>query len=295
MIAITGATGFVGEAVVNQARADGLAVRAIVRDPAAASGFAHRHDVELFHGNVIHRPTLEGAFTGINCVVHLVGIINEWQENTFERAHVEATANVLDAAKRAGVKRFVHMSALGTRAHAVSRYHQTKWAAEESVRKSGLPATIFRPSLIYGPGDKSITVLARIVRRAPVVPVLGDGQAKIQPVRVENVARAFVGAIKTDEAVGKTYDLVGPEPFTWNELYDQLLRHYNLRKPKLHLPLGLLSAPAWLNAKLFQYPPFNREQLIMAREDNTGDPLPAEREFGLARESFAAGLQRYLA
>ena len=165
-IAVTGATGFVGREVLKQARTAGFPVRAIVRERRAAEG------VEQFHGNVIYRPSLEGAFDGVKCVIHLVGIINEYRENTFERVHTEATRNVLDAAKKAGVKRYIHMSALGARANARSRYHQTKWAAEELVRQSGLAWTIFRPSLIYGPGDISINVLSKIVRRAPFVPVL---------------------------------------------------------------------------------------------------------------------------
>ena len=130
--------------------------------------------------------------------------------------NVEGTVNVLEAAKKAGVKRYLHMSALGTRPNARSRYHQTKWAAEEAVRKSGLAWTIFRPSMIYGPHDISINVLAKLLRRSPFVPIFGKGTARIQPISIENVAKCFVAAIKNDETIGKTYDLAGPEAFTWN-------------------------------------------------------------------------------
>ena len=296
MIVITGATGFVGREVVKQARADGHAVRAVVRDPKskAARALVQMYGAELFHGNVIYAPSLGGSMEGAKCVIHLVGIIHEWKENTFQRSHTDATVNVIDAAKRAGVKRYLHMSALGTRADARSRYHQTKWAAEEAVRKSGLAWTIFRPSVIYGPGDKSITVLSKVVRRAPFVPVLGDGNSKIQPVAVEVVAKCFVAAIKNDSTVGKTYDLCGPEAFTWNGLYDKLLAFYRLRKPKLHLPLPVARMQAAVFEKLLANPPFNRDQLLMVQEDNVGDPKPAEREFGLQEETFEQGLARYL-
>ena len=296
MIVITGATGFVGEEVVTEARAEGHPVRAVVREPKSKSAqrLAKDAGVELFHGNVLHGPSLEGAMVGAKCVIHLVGIINEWQENTFDRAHRQATINVVEAAKKAGVKRYLHMSALGTRAEAVSRYHQTKWAAEEYVRKSGLAWTIFRPSLIYGPRDISINVLANLVRRLPFVPVLGDGRSRIQPVSVENVARAFVRAVKNDNSIGKTYDLCGPEPFTWNELYDKLLDLYGLRKPLVHLPLPIARIQAAIFEKLMPKPPFNREQVIMAREDNVGDPAPAEKDFLLERETFERGLARHL-
>ncbi|HTS19048.1 MAG TPA: complex I NDUFA9 subunit family protein [Verrucomicrobiae bacterium] len=294
MIVITGATGFVGEEVVKQAREAGDPVRAIVREPRRAQWLADRYGVELFHGNVLYGPSIEGAMTDAKCVVHLVGIIYEWKENTFERVHAQATRFVVDEAKRAGAKRFVHMSALGTRENARSRYHQTKWAGEEAVRKSGIAWTIFRPSFIYGPRDKGINTLAGIVRRAPLIPVLGRGETKIQPISVENVAKAFVGAIRNDESVGKTYDLCGPEAFTWNELYDKLQGILGTRKKKIHLPLPIARCQAAIFERLLANPPFTRDQLVMLQEDNVGDPKPAAREFVLQEPKFEEGVGRYL-
>jgi uncharacterized protein YbjT (DUF2867 family) len=294
MIVITGATGFVGEEVVKQARAMGYPVRVIVREPERAQWLVDRYGVELFHGNVLFAPAIEGAMQGANCVIHLVGIIHERKENTFERTHVQATKNVIDEAKKASVKRFVHMSALGVRENARSRYHQTKWAGEELVRKSGLAWTIFRPSFIYGPKDKSINMFAQLIRRLPFIPVLGAGNTKIQPISVENVAKAFVAAIRNDESVGKTYDLCGPEAFTWNEMYDKLQVILGTRKKKLHLPLPIARIQAGLFEKLLTNPPFTRDQLLMLQEDNVGDPKPAVRDFVLEQGSFEEGVARYL-
>jgi uncharacterized protein YbjT (DUF2867 family) len=294
MIVITGATGFVGEEVVKQVRAAGHPVRAIVRDPRRASWLAERYGAELFHGNVLSASSIEGAIQGAKCVIHLVGIIREWKENTFERAHAQATKHVIDEAKKSGVKRFLHMSVLGTRDNARSRYHQTKWAAEDCVRKSGLAWTIFRPSFIYGPKDVAINTLAKLVRRLPFVPVLGGGNTKIQPISVENVARAFVGAIRNDESINRVYDLCGLEAFTWNELYDKLQMILGTRKPKWHLPLPIARAQAAFFEKILPNPPFTRDQLLMLQEDNIGDPKPAERDFMLEQENFEDGVARYL-
>jgi NADH dehydrogenase len=294
MIVITGATGFVGEEVVKQVRAADLPVRAIVREPQEARWLADRYGVELFHGNVLYAPSIEGAMQDAKCVIHLVGIIREEKESTFERAHAQATKFVVDEAKRAGVKRFLQMSALGTRENARSRYHQTKWAAEECVRKSGLAWTIFRPSVIYGPKDKSVNTLAQVVRRLPFVPVLGHGNTKIQPISVENVAKAFSAAIRNDNSIGKTYDLCGPEEFTWNELYDKLQLLLGSRKPKLHLPLPVARLQAAVFEKILPDPPFTRDQLLMLQEDNTGNPEPAMRDFPLEPEKFEDGVARYL-
>ena len=294
MIVITGATGFVGEEVVKQVRAAGYPVRAIVREPQRARWLAEKYGVELFHGNVLYAPAIEGAMQDAKCVIHLVGIIHEWKENTFERTHAQATKNVIDEAKKAGAKRFVHMSALGTRENARSRYHQTKWAGEEHVRKSGMAWTIFRPSFIYGPRDKSINVFAKLIRRLPFVPVLGPGTTKIQPISVENVAKTFVGAARNDESIGKTYDLCGPEAFTWNELYDKLQAILGTRKPKLHLPLAIARLQAAVFERVLSNPPFTRDQLLMLQEENVGDPKPATKDFLLQQETFEEGVSRYL-
>jgi uncharacterized protein YbjT (DUF2867 family) len=294
MIVITGGTGFVGEEIVKQLRNDGFPVRAIVREPPSAQWMRDRYGVELFHGNVLYAPSIEGAMKNANCVIHLVGIIREYRENTFERAHTQATKHVVDEAKRAGVKRYLHMSALGTRDNARSRYHQTKWAAEEYVRKSGLAWTIFRPSVIYGPKDKSVNTLMKVIRRLPFVPVLGPGTTKIQPISVQNVAKAFVAAIHNDLSIGKTYDLCGLEAFTWNELYDRLQLLLGSRKPKIHLPLPLARLQAALLERLLTNPPFTRDQLLMLEEDNVGNPEPATLDFVLAQGKFEEDAARYL-
>ena len=294
LIAVTGATGFVGTEVVRQARAEGLRVRAVVRDSKRVRAWGEREGVELVCGDVLEPASLASAFAGARAVVHLVGIIVERGRNTFERVHTDATRTVVDAAKQAGIRRYVHMSALGTRANARSRYHQTKWAAEEYVRQSGLAWTILRPSVIYGPGDKAINVLAKVIRRLPFVPVLGDGNAKVQPVSIAAVAHAIIGALKNDASVGKTYDLCGPAAFTWNELYDKLLAFHGLRKPKLHLPLSMARLQAAVLEKLLRNPPFTRDQLLMIVEDNAGDPQPAARDFRLELETFEHGIARYL-
>jgi uncharacterized protein YbjT (DUF2867 family) len=294
MIVITGGTGFVGEEIVKQVRAAGFPVRAIVREPRAAQWLVDRYGVELFHGNVLFAPSIEGAMQGAKGVIHLVGIIHEQQESTFERAHTQATKFVVDETKRAGAKRYLQMSALGTRDNARSRYHQTKWDAEEYVRKSGLAWTIFRPSVIYGPKDKSVNTLMKVMRRLPFVPVLGPGTTRIQPVSVENVARAFVAAIRNDNSIGKTYDLCGPDAFTWNELYDKLQILLGSRKPKLHLPLPLARLQAALFEKILTNPPFTRDQLLMLQEDNIGNHEPATREFVLEDKKFEEDVARYL-
>lgn len=224
MILVTGGTGFVGREIVKQLAATGHRIRLLVRHPERAAAFAKKHGCEMATGDVLDPASLEAAMQGATAVVHLVGIIMETPKLSFEKAHAQGTAHVLEAAKRAGVRRIVHMSALGTRAGGRSRYHRTKWEAEELVRQSGLDWTIVRPSVIYGPGDKSLNFLAKWMRW-PIdfmnfygAPNLGGGRSHVQPVAVEDVALVFVRALGNESALGKTYDACGPEAFEWRNL-----------------------------------------------------------------------------
>jgi NADH dehydrogenase len=132
------------------------------------------------------------------------------------------------------------------------------------------------------------------MRRAPVAPVLGSGHSRIQPVAVDTVARCFVAALHTDASVGQTYDLCGHEVLTWNELMDVIMRRIGVTRPKLHLPLPVARVVGAILARLMPKPPFNREQAIMAAEDNVGDPVLAERMFGVQPVPLERELARYL-
>lgn len=295
---VTGATGFVGGAIVQQLQKEGHSVRMLVRNKSVGE-MRERAGAEIQIGNVLDPESLQGALKGIDAVIHLVGIISEVGQSTFENIHVRGTRNVVVAAKEQGVKRFVHMSALGTRANAVSRYHKTKWEAEEIVRGSGLEFTIFRPSLIFGPRDMFVNLFAKIICRSPIVPILGRRKAKFQPVAIETVADAFVKSLAEVRAVGHTFDLAGPERFTMSEIIDQILAVMKRKRLKMQIPAPLARIQAGFLQFLFpvilrKAPPLNRDQLIMLREDNVGNAQPANELFGLRPVPFRDGISLYL-
>ncbi len=298
---LTGATGFVGTEILRQLHRAGHSARIITRHP--GSGKAHDASADLhaqvYAGDVLDPSTLAGKLEGVEAVIHLVGIISEYGSSTFERVHYQGTKNVLEAAREAGVARFLHMSALGTRPEASSRYHRSKWAAEEAVRQSGRQYTIFRPSIIYGPGDLFVNRIATAARYSPVLPILGDGKFRLQPVSVESVAQAFVRALTEPASIGQTYDLAGPAAFTFEALTDQILEVIGRRPVKAHTPLGLARGVATVlenvvPAVLRQAPPLNRDQLLMLQEDNVGNPRPAMERFDLQEPPFQEGIARYL-
>ncbi len=292
---VTGGTGFVGRTLIQALRAEGHVVRCLVRR-------GSEHDlrgfeaIERVEGDVLARASLDEAMSGCDAVVHLVGIIREHPARgiTFERLHVDATLNVLAAAATVGVRRLLHMSALGARPDARARYHRTKWRAEEAVRSSGLDWTIFRPSIIYGPDDGFVTTLARAVRRLPVVPVIGTGNTRLQPVPVQTVAEGFARALDQAASLGQTYEVGGPDPHTLNEIIDLLGEILKRRKVrKVHVPFPLVRRLALVLQGL-PFFPVTTDQLLMLEEDNVCDPTPFYRTFGLSPVPLAKGLERML-
>lgn len=251
MILVTGGTGFVGREVVRELLAMGCPVRLLVRNPEKArSVFAAGGvvSVQVVKGDVLEPETLLPAMAGVQVVIHLIGIIAETAQVTYEQAHTEATRNLLAAAKQAGATRWIQMSALGTRPHAASRYHRTKWAAEELVRGSGLDWTIFRPSLIYGydEHDRLLNLLRR-VNSFPLdflqlysLPLIDGGRPGIQPVSVREVARCFAQAPAKETAIGETYDLVGPVAMTWREMVMKILHALGKRSIYEEVPILLI-------------------------------------------------------
>jgi uncharacterized protein YbjT (DUF2867 family) len=296
-IFVTGATGFVGQEVLKQLHTAGHQIRILARNPASqtAQAVAGRFQVEIQPGTLFDREALEKGVAGMNAVIHLVGIISEVGENTFQHVHVQGTQNVVAAVQRAGIERYIHMSALGTRPDGRSRYHQSKWLAEEAVRQSDLDYTIFRPSLIFGRNDQFVTLFMKIIRFLPVIPIMAREGVYLQPIAVEEVAAAFARSVSTPKSIGEIYDLCGPERLTFRQIIDAICKSMRRKRIKLGIPLSLsqklASSLEFIFPRLFKKaPPLNRDQLIMLQEDNVGNAAPANLLFGLRPRPFQQGI-----
>jgi len=312
-VLVTGATGFVGRNVVRGLLAKGLTPVCLVRHPHKL--FAQHPEVAPnrmlpIAGNLRNRRALEQAAAQCQAAIHLVGIIiaRRLKGQTFYGVHVKGTRNVVDAVRNAGIKRYLHMSALGTRPDAVSPYHRTKWLAEEYVRRSGLDWTIFRPSLIHGPDGEFMRLMKSFVcgLMPPVIPYFGDGQAKIQPVSVKDVAECYVGALFRDETIGKVFSMGGPKAYSWVELYETcraLMPGAKKWKPLVSMPVGVAKLVAGATAPIMSVaelvvPPigqfrFDTGQVQMSQEDSTCDHTVVEKAFDIRLRSFEEELATY--
>lgn len=290
-IFIAGGTGFVGAHLVKALREKGHELRLLVhrRSPGGAAG------IDQVEGDVACLESFEQAAGGCDAVINLVGIIREFPSRgiTFDRLHVQATANMLAATRKAGIRRYLQMSALGTRPDAISRYHATKFHAEELVRSSGLDATILRPSLIYGPKDAFINMLADQLRRAPVMPVIGSGAYRLQPIHADDVARCFALALEMSGTVGQCYELCGNHRLSYVELLDAVASAMGRPAPfKPRVPLGLMKLVIPVLQRVPRFP-ITMDQLQMLIEGNICDGC-WKKVFGFEPQDFQRGIQAYL-
>lgn len=298
---LTGGTGFVGRYILKGLLAAGHEVRCLVRE-SSRKRLQGAKGVEVIVGDITNPQTFTGKLEGCEAAIHLVGIIREFPREgiTWERIHWQGSRNVIDEAKGAGVRRFLLMSAMGVRPDGVSRYQTTKYQAEEYLKKSGLEWTIFRPSLIFGREDLSINTFAWIIKKAPFYPIFGGtGESRFQPVAVENVAEGFVKALEVQASIGKTYEVGGPEIYTFRELLQVIGRVLGKKRvPTVTIPLPLVM----FQARFFQYVkllgrpllPFSVDQLKMLSEDNIGNAKPFFEELKIAPIGFQEGISRYM-
>lgn len=280
MILVTGGTGFIGRHLVARLVQANEDVRVLARTAAEVPG------AEVMQGDIRDLSSLALAARGCRAVVHLVGIVRERRGAAFRQIHVRGTETVLRACQDAGVTRLLHVSALGTRAGARSRYHRTKWEAEELVRGSSLQATIFRPSVIFGEGNSFIPSLRNLVRRMPVIPIVGSGTALVQPIWVADVVQCFVAALDGPATAGRTYELGGPETYGFEQLLDLVSGAEGIDKSKVHLPLPLVRPAVAILSRLVPGFPLTSDQLAMLREDNVCDTAEMLQTFGIEPASI---------
>src|SRR5262249_55121884 len=226
-------------------------------------------------------------------VVHLVAIIAGGQSE-FERVMSRGTQDLIAAAQEAGVRRFVLMSALGVspETKGLTPYFGAKWEMELAVKESGLEHVIFRPSFVFARDGGVLPTFVRQVRWLPITPVIGDGKRRLQPIWGEDVAAFFARAVDLPGAANRTFELGGPDPVTWNELYERITRTLGKRRARANVPTAVVRPAAALVERLPR-PPITRDQLTMLEAgDSTCDVRPALETFGLELVTLDEQLRR---
>jgi NADH dehydrogenase len=294
-VCVIGGSGFIGRHIAERLAAQG--VRVIIptrRRERAKDSLIVLPSVELLTADVNDPAQLASLARGCDAVINLVGILHERRAGDFRRAHVDLTARVIAACREAGVRRYLHMSALGASEQGPSEYLRSKAAAEALVREAqgtGLATTIFRPSVVFGDGDSFLGLFARMQALAPFVP-LGSPSARLQPVWVEDVAHAFVVALESAQTEGQCYELAGPLVYTLRELVELAGRLSGHPRPVIGLSDGLSRLQArvfgLLPVKLLTYDNY----LSLTVDNVSAHPFPAV--FGRTPSPLEPIARRYL-
>jgi uncharacterized protein YbjT (DUF2867 family) len=282
VILVTGGTGFVGGHVVKALRDQDQRVRCLVRKPRKA-GHLTSWGCELVQGDVTDAASLRRAVEGIDVVVHLVAI-RQGKPQQFQAVMVDGTRNLLRVSNKAGVIRFVHMSALGTSEETkdLVPYFGAKWEMEKDVKSSGLPHVIFRPSFIFGRDGGILPTFRKLAKLMPVTPIIGSGAQRIQPIWADDVGAYFAKAVEHEPATNGVFELGGPDVVSWNEFWERLKKVLGMRRPSVHVPVGLMKANALLTERLPGDIPLTRDLLKMLEAgDNVVTNDEAVRTFEL--------------
>ncbi|MCP4581019.1 MAG: complex I NDUFA9 subunit family protein [candidate division Zixibacteria bacterium] len=292
-VAIAGGTGFIGKVIIKKLVESGHHVKALIR-PGALLKIASFSGTESQYVYYDSPSQLVNSVKDYPVIINLIGIIRETKETSFDFAHHLIPMSLVKAAQDGGVKRFLQMSALGAGGKIDTEYMETKRLGENVVKSSGLDYTIFRPSVVYGPDDHLTSMIAKAIRLAPFFPVIGDGQYKFQPVSVFNVADAFVRAIDKPETFGKTYDIAGPDTFTFDEMLDTVAKAMGKSKArKIHFPAGLIMLKARLFGRLMPGP-LSVDTIKMLLAGSTSDDDAVFGELGITPDKFKDSIIEYI-
>ena len=296
-IVVFGGGGFLGRRLVNRLTAEGMTVRVAVRHPDHARFDLRSMGFDLvtvIHADVRDRASVAAALTGMDAAVNAVSTYVEKGGVTFEAVHVQGAENVAREAAAAGIARLVLVSGIGANLDSGSPYIHARGSGELVVRQAFPGATIVRPSAMFGPGDALFGTLADLVRLLPILPLIGGGYTRLQPVFVEDVAEAIASILGDPGTVGRTYELAGPRVYTLRELVSMTL--YLMGKRRLLIPVPF--AVAEIQARLFELlpnPPLTTGQVDLLKADNVASgSLPGFQELKIQPKPVEQVVSTYI-
>jgi uncharacterized protein YbjT (DUF2867 family) len=297
-VTVFGGSGFIGRYIVQALAAEGAVVRVAVRRPQLAEFTRVYGDVGQVvpvQANLRYPASVDAAIAGSEDVVNVTGIFFQRGKQSYDAVHVGGARAIAEAARRLGVQRLVHVSGIGADdRNSPNRFVRSKALAEEAITAGFPAATILRPSVVFGPEDRFFNAIATAVRLAPVMPVFGSGEARLQPVYVVDVAQAAVRALRAPDAPFAVFELGGPQIYSYREVLQLTMAQMGRRRPLVRLPLALGKLGAFF-AELLPAPPITRDQVDLLARDNIVRPgARTLADLGIAPTACAVVLPTYI-
>ena len=294
---VFGGSGFLGRHIVRALANDGWRIRVAVRRPNTAhflKPMGRVGAIQIVKTNIHDEASVEAAMQGADAAINLVGILTPSGRQRFDALHVAGAERIARQAAAQNVARLVHVSALGAAGQSSSRYFRSKAEGEAAVRKAFPAATLVRPSLVFGPEDDFFNKFGWLARLSPVLPLIGGGKTRFQPVYVGDVAQAAAQILARPETAGETFELAGPEIFTFKQIMQLTLRETHRKRILLPLPFGLMRFKAFFLG-LLPKPLLTVDQVRMLETDNVAsEGAPGLRALGIAPTPAQAILPTYL-
>jgi uncharacterized protein YbjT (DUF2867 family) len=295
MILITGASGYIGRHLVARLAQQGERPRCLVRDLGRAAQILPAAKIDPVQGDTTRPETLPPAMQGVDTVIHMAFITADHKQtagNRYYTTNVDGTANVVAAAKAAGVNRFIVLSGLGTKPDKPGSYMQGRYLAEQMIKESGITWTIIQPSVLFGKGAPFIKGLTDLIRTSPVVPLMGGGKIMFQPIYVEDVVTVIMEALQQPErTANQTFTIGGPDYYSFTDIVTMLAHAMHKKRLLVPMPLPLAGMGAAVMEAVLPRPPLTRAAMTLFTFDNTTSLNSVERAFGFTPMSF----RRYLA
>ena len=296
-VSVFGGTGFLGQRLVRRLTSEGTAVRVVVRHPDSMQSTPRAAGMErltFFCADVRDGGAVAGAVAGSDAVVNAVSAYVETGGVTFESVHERGAEMLAREAAAAGISRLVHVSGIGADPESGSAYIRSRGRGERVVQEAFPGATIVRPSAMFGPGDALFGTLAHLARLLPVIPLIGGGHTRLQPVYVEDVAEAIAHMLGDTGTAGRTYELAGPDVYTTRELTEFVLRITCRQRLLAPVPFAM----ARIQARLFEFlpnPPLTTGQVELLKADNVASAsLPGLRALNIEPKSVEEIVPTYL-
>ena len=297
IITVIGGTGFLGRYVVKRLAKAGYTIRVICRRPDSALHLKTAGDVGqivLVSGNLAKPESLRGKLDNSYAVINLVGVLFESGKQTFTNLHAQGAEKIALMAKEAGAERFIHISALGIDKNTDSAYARSKAIGERAVQSAFPEATILRPSVIFGPEDNFFNQFAAMASLSPVLPLIGGGKTKFQPVYVDNVAKAVVLCL-TQDVQGEIFELGGPRAYSFREILEYIMSVTGKKRMLVNVPFGVASVMG-MGSEMLPRPMITRDQVRLLKHDNVVSPnAKTFKQLGISPAAVEVIVPEYLA
>ena len=297
IITIYGGTGFLGRYVVRELAKTGALIRVVSRSPLKGKElktFGYVGQIALEKGSILDRESVDSTVENSNIVINMVGILHEGGRQRFSNVHAQGAERIAQSAQKAGVERLIQTSALGVEQASRSKYARSKLSGDKAVAAAFPASTIIRPSVVFGPEDDFINRFASIAALSPIMPLIGGGHTRFQPVYAGDVAKAIRATLEMPKTKGKTYELGGPYQYSFKEILEYIMKETGHHRPFLALPFGIASLMS-LFVEWLPFPPLTRDQVQLLKYDNVvSDDSLGFKELGLQSRGMEVICPSYL-